>query len=105
MAHEQVHQLMALADLETGSVWLSEGLAHYYGLKIMRQVLDKQEKTDEVWRLFAKPKLPIAEGLALLEQRFRVGDKSVYRFFSSQGATFLALLDQALQQAAVAEPH
>jgi hypothetical protein len=99
MAHEQVHQLMALAGLETGSIWLSEGLAHYYGLKIMRQVLDKQEKADEVWGLFVKPELPVAEGLAVLEQRFRAGDKSLYRFFYSQGATFFALLDQALQQA------
>ena len=35
----------------------------------------------------------------MLEQRFRAGDQSVYGFFYSQGATFFALLDEALQQA------
>ncbi|MEO9456856.1 gluzincin family metallopeptidase [Chromobacterium phragmitis] len=99
LAHEQSHQLLALAGVSMGSAWMSEGLAHYYGLKTMRQSRQPQAEKDKVWQLFVKPERAPAQGLARLERRHREGDKSAYPLFYSQGATFFALLDQALQDA------
>ncbi|POA98510.1 hypothetical protein C2134_11440 [Chromobacterium sinusclupearum] len=99
LAHEQAHQLLALGEVKQGSTWMAEGLAHYYGLKVMRQSTLPEAEKEKVWRLFIKPEAPVAQGLIALQQRYRDGDQSVYPLFYSQGATFFAELDQALQSA------
>lgn len=99
LGHEQFHQLLALGEVRQGSTWMAEGLAHYYGLKVMMQSKLPEAEKEKVWRLFIKPEAPVSQGLIALQQRYRDGDQSVYPLFYSQGATFFSELDQTLQSA------
>jgi hypothetical protein len=97
MAHEQFHQIQALHAHGEASSWLNEGLAHYYGLKMMERSDEKVGEKSKVWSKFIDTHRPVDAGLAELSRRFSAGDKSVYPLFYSQGATFFAELDRALE--------
>ena len=98
LAHEQFHQLAALirGPLPALPVWISESLAHYYGLKALQKVAPGEEAgliRDE----FIDPSRTITAGLLELERRHAAQDRSAYPLFYSQGATFWAEIDDALR--------
>jgi hypothetical protein len=99
MAHEQFHQIQSLHTNSEASPWLNEGLAHYYGLKTMEWSDAKLGEKSRVWNKFIDAHRPVDVGLAELSRRFSAGDYSVYPLFYSQGATFFAELDRALEAA------
>lgn len=108
VAHEQFHQLRALSTARAGrsflasatqSMWLEEGLAEYYGLKIVKGSKRNAEEKNKVWDAFVEVDRPVDNGLKALNARFKQGDQSVYPLFYSQGATFFFEIDQALSRA------
>lgn len=109
IAHEQFHQLTALhnsgsgtnwtQDYGIGSAWFAEGLAEYYGLKVVQQSQAPAADKAKVRNTFINPQRPVKEGLIALNRRFTAGDPSVYPLFYFQGATFFSELDQTLQKA------
>lgn len=97
-SHEQFHQLtqMARGDLPGLPGWLNEALGAYYGITAARRVRPGPQ-ADALYSHFVDRDRPIEHGLVEWERRYAAGDRSGYPFFYSQGATFLSLLDQALQ--------
>jgi hypothetical protein len=97
-SHEQFHQLtqMARRDLPGLPGWLNEALGAYYGITAARLVRPGS-KADALYSHFVDRDRPIEHGLVEWNRRYAAGDPSGYPFFYSQGATFLSLLDQALQ--------
>lgn len=105
VAHEQFHQLRALSTASTGqffqasAAWLEEGLAEYYGLKIVMGSKRSYDEKSKVWNAFVDIQRPIENGLKKLNARYKQGDQSVYPLFYTQGATFFSEIDQALIRA------
>jgi hypothetical protein len=97
-SHEQFHQItqMARGDLPGLPGWLNEALGAYYGITAARRVRPGPE-ADALYSHFVDRDRPIEHGLVEWNRRYAEGDPSGYPFFYSQGATFLSLLDQALQ--------
>jgi len=97
-SHEQFHQLtqMARGDRPGLPSWLNEALGAYYGITAARRVRPGPE-ADTLYNHFVDRDRPIEHGLVEWDRRYAAGDPSGYPFFYSQGATFLSLLDQALQ--------
>ena len=98
LSHEQFHQL---ADLVRGALpplpgWLSESLAHYYGLKALATAM-AGDTTGSIRAQFIDPARPVAFGLLALGRRVTAGDDTAYPLFYSQGATFWAEIDQSLR--------
>jgi hypothetical protein len=100
LAHEQFHQLVDLVrgDLPALPAWLSESLAHYYGLKALL-VADDSESTQSVRNKFIAPKKSLNHGLLELNRRYKSGDHAAYELFYSQGATLWHEMDAAIAAA------
>lgn len=108
VAHEQFHQLRALSTASAGQsfiasashfMWLEEGLAEYYGLKIVKGSKRSDDEKNKVWNAFVDILRPVENGLKKLNAEYNRGDQSVYPLFYTQGATFFSEIDQAIIQA------
>jgi hypothetical protein len=97
LAHEQFHQLTDLVrrDASPLPTWVGESLAEYYGLKAMRRSFTSS-LAQSVWESVVDPNRPADVGLLELQRRFAKGDRSQYRLFYEQGATFWNAVDSAL---------
>lgn len=98
LAHEQFHQLVDLVrgPLASLPVWLSESLAHYYGLKAL--VRSSPGSTARaVYARFVDPARRVEHGLLELDRRHAAKDPTAYPAFYEQGATFWAEVDRAIR--------
>lgn len=101
LAHEQFHQLAAMSvDHEVKSpAWAAEGLAHYYGLKMLSQSKLAEDVVTKLRARFIQPERVPELGLLALERKYTQGDRSVYPLFYAQGATFWSEVDMLLLNA------
>ena len=97
VAHEQFHQLVDIlrGPMRPLPAWLSESLAHYYGLKALVRAEDSQSAHD-VRNQFVDPSRIAADGLLELDRRYSSGNRSAYGLFYSQGATLWSEVDSAI---------
>jgi hypothetical protein len=88
------HELAHVLGLGTGTLWASESLAHYYGLKSLEGVDDASELFEQM--------IEDVEGMGLLEAHQRVtqrGEGQYYDLFYSRGAAFWKDLDEVISTA------
>lgn len=98
LAHEQVHQMVDVMrpDGPAFPLWMSEGFAHYYGLKaLMRSSLPDEIKT-MIFDFFIDFGKNEETGLLELNRMYQSGDGSVYPLFYAKGAAFFYELDELL---------
>jgi hypothetical protein len=88
------HELSHLLGMNTGALWATESLAHYYGFKSLEEVEDASE-------IFAQM-VENVERMGLLDAHERVtqrGEMQHYGLFYSRGAAFWRELDEAISAA------
>lgn len=102
LAHEQFHQLadMLGGDLPSQPMWIEESLAQFYALRALKAAYSKNVVVNEIWSRFIDPQRPVEHGFITLEHQYLAnGDPETYSLFYSQGATFWAQMDAAIQNA------
>lgn len=82
-------------------VWVGESLAQYYGLKALAQSGLDPTAIEKVRSRYVDTARPVSVGLLELQRRHEKGDNAAYPLFYQQGATFWALVDEALSKATI----
>lgn len=100
-AHEQQHQLvdMVRAGRPPLPVWVGESLATYYGLKALAGSALDPKAIESVRGRYIDASRAVTAGMVELQRRHDKGDQAAYPLFYQQGATFWALVDEALLKA------
>jgi hypothetical protein len=102
VAHEQFHQLAGVVHRNglPSPVWISEGLAQYYGLKALMRIGEDESEVQALFDRIVKPDAPVGIGLLETNRRYLKSlDQSLYPNFYTQGATFWYEVDVMLRKA------